>query len=223
MALTKSKLRDLYRARAANYDFFGNLYYLIGFREVRYRKRAVSALGLNSGDTVVEIGCGTGLNFPYLWVSVGETGRLIGVDLTDAMLAKARERIHRKGWQNVELLEVDAARYEFPAGIQGVLSTFALTLVPEYEQVIDHAARALASGGRLVIADFKKADRWPLWLVKLGVLITKPFGVTLDLTDRKPWEVMRKYFSRVDVMEFFAGSVYIATGEKSRAGGLAGC
>jgi ubiquinone/menaquinone biosynthesis C-methylase UbiE len=215
MALTKSKLRDLYRARAANYDFSANLYYLIGFREVRYRKRAVSALGLNSGDTVVEIGCGTGLNFPYLLVSVGETGRLIGVDLTDAMLAKARERIHRKGWQNVELLEVDAARYEFPAGIQGVLSTFALTLVPEYEQVIDHAARALASGGRLVIADFKKADRWPLWLVNLGVLITKPFGVTLDLTDRKPWEVMRKYFSRVDVMEFFAGSMYIATGEKS--------
>jgi ubiquinone/menaquinone biosynthesis C-methylase UbiE len=131
------------------------------------------------------------------------------------MLARARERTHRKGWQNVELLEVDAAHYEFPAGIQGVLSTFALTLVPEYEQVIDHAARALASGGRLVIADLKKADRWPLWLVHLAVLITKPFGVTLDLTDRKPWEVMRKYFSRVDVMEFFAGSMYIATGEKS--------
>jgi ubiquinone/menaquinone biosynthesis C-methylase UbiE len=215
MELTKSKLRDLYRARAASYDFSANLYYLIGFREVSYRKRAVAALGLNPGDTVVEIGCGTGLNFPYVLESIGGTGRLIGVDLTDAMLAKARERIRRKGWQNVELVEADAARYEFPAGIQGVLSTFALTLVPEYEQIIDHAARALASGGRLVIADLKKADRWPLWLVKLAVLITKPFGVSLDLTDRKPWEVMRKYFSRVDVREFFAGSMYIATGEKS--------
>jgi ubiquinone/menaquinone biosynthesis C-methylase UbiE len=74
MALTKTKLRDLYRARAANYDFCANLYYLIGFREVSYRKRAVSALGLNSGDTVVEIGCGTGLNFPYVLKSIGGRG-----------------------------------------------------------------------------------------------------------------------------------------------------
>lgn len=215
MALTKTQLRDLYRARAANYDFSANLYYLIGFREVSYRKLAVSALGLHSGYTVVEVGCGTGLNFPYLLQSIGKTGKLIGVDLTDAMLEKARERVRRNGWQNVELVEADAAAYVFPAGIHGVLSTFALTLVPEYEQVIARSARALASGGRLVIADFKKPDNWPLWLVKLGVLITKPFGVSLDLTDRKPWQVMTKYLSRVTVTELFGGSVYIAVGEKS--------
>lgn len=215
MALTKTQLRDLYRKRAATYDVTANLYYLVGFREVKYRKQSVSALGLNPGDTVVEIGCGTGLNFPYLLESIGETGRLIGVDFTGAMLEKAREKIHRNGWQNVDLVETDAARYAFPDGIQGVLSTFALTLVPEYEQIINHAAHALAPGGRLVISDFKKPDQWPLWLVKLGVLITKPFGVTLDLTDRKPWEVMRRYFSRVTVVELFAGSVYIAFGENS--------
>ncbi len=216
MALTKIQLRDLYRKRAANYDLSANLYYLIGLREVKYRKRVVSALNLTRGDTVVEVGCGTGLNFPYLLQSIGETGRLIGVDLTDAMLEKAMKRVQRKGWHNVELVEADAANYVFPAGIQGVISTFALTLVPEYEQVIDHAARALSSGGRFVIADFKKPDRSPLWLVKLGVLITKPFGVSLDLTDRKPWQAMTKLFARVTVTELFGGFVYIAVGEKSR-------
>jgi ubiquinone/menaquinone biosynthesis C-methylase UbiE len=215
MALTKTQLRDLYRRRAANYDYTANFYYLIGFREVQYRKRAVSALRLKHGDTVVEVGCGTGLNFPYLLQSVGETGRLIGVDLTDAMLKEAMKRVQRNGWHNVELVEADAVAYVFPTGIRGVLSTFALTLVPEYEQVIDHAARALAVGGRLVVADFKKPDQWPGWLVKLGVLITKPFGVSLDLTDRKPWEVMRKYFARVTVTEHFGGCVYIAEGAKS--------
>jgi demethylmenaquinone methyltransferase/2-methoxy-6-polyprenyl-1,4-benzoquinol methylase len=215
MALTKTQLRDLYRKRAANYDFTANLYYLFGFREAKYRRRAVSELALHAGDTVVEIGCGTGLNFPYLLESLGETGRLIGVDLTDAMLKKARERIRKKGWQNIELVEADAAEYKFPAGIQGVLSTFALTLVPEYEKVIDHAAHALADRGRMVVADFKKPEWWPLWLVKLFVLITSPFGVTLDLADRKPWEVMAKYFSSVEVAEFFGGAVYIAAGKKS--------
>jgi ubiquinone/menaquinone biosynthesis C-methylase UbiE len=215
MALTKSQLRGLYRKRAANYDFSANLYYLIGFREARYRKSAVSALGLKPGDTVVEVGCGTGLNFSYLLQSIGDTGRLIGIDLTDAMLEKAMKRIRRNRWRNVDLVEADAASYIFPAGIQGVLSTFALTLIPEYEQVIDHGARALTAGGRFVIADFKKPERWPLWLVKLGVLITRPFGVSLDLTERKPWQVMTKYFAQVIVRELFGGSVYIAVGEKS--------
>jgi ubiquinone/menaquinone biosynthesis C-methylase UbiE len=213
MALTKIQLRDLYRKRAANYDFSANLYYLIGFREVRYRKRAIAALGLKRGDTVVEVGCGTGLNFTYLLQSIGENGRLIGVDLTDAMLEKAMRRVQRHGWHNVKLVEADAAAYVFPAGIQGVLSTFALTLVPDYEQVIKNAADALAVGGRFVIADLKKPEQWPLWLVKLGARITKPFGVSLDLTDRKPWEVMRKYYSHVTVTELFGGTVYIAMGD----------
>ncbi|MGE5306165.1 MAG: class I SAM-dependent methyltransferase [Alphaproteobacteria bacterium] len=215
MALAKSQLRDLYRKRAAHYDFSANLYYLIGFREARYRKSAVSALGLKPGDTVVEVGCGTGLNFSYLLQSIGDTGRLIGIDLTDAMLEKAMKRVRRNRWRNVDLVEADAASYIFPAGIQGVLSTFALTLVPEYEQVIDHAARALVPGGRFVIADFKKSEHWPLWLIKLGVLITKPFGVSLDLAERKPWQVMTKCFTQVTVTELFGGSVYIAVGEKS--------
>lgn len=214
MALTKSQLRNLYRKRASNYDVSANLYYLIGFRESRYRKRAVSALRLNAGDTVVEVGCGTGLNFSYLLQSIGETGRLIGIDLTDAMLERAMKRIRRNGWHNVELVEADAATYAFPAGIQGVLSTFALTLVPEYEQVINHAARALAAGGRLVIADFKKPDRWALWLVKFAVWITKPFGVSLDLAERKPWQVMTKYLAHVTVTELFGGFAYIAVGER---------
>jgi ubiquinone/menaquinone biosynthesis C-methylase UbiE len=215
MALTKTQLRDLYRRRAANYDVSANLYYLIGFRELNYRKHAVLALDLKRGDTAVEVGCGTGLNFRYLLAAIGETGRLIGVDLTDAMLDKARQRINRTGWRNVELVEADAAAYSFPVGVQGVLSTFALTLIPEYEQVIDHAARALAVGGRFVLADFKKPDKWPLWLVNLGVLITRPFGVSLDLTERRPWEAMSKYFSHVTMTELFGGAVYIAVGEKS--------
>lgn len=66
-----------------------------------------------------------------------------------------------------------------------------------------------------MVADIKVPDKWPLWLVKLGVLITKPFGVSLDLGERKPWETMTKYFSQVTVTELFGGSMYIAVGEKS--------
>lgn len=218
MALTKIQLIDLYRLRAAWYDFSANLYYLIGFREAWYRKQAVAALELQSGDTVVEIGCGTGLNFNYLSDAVGDRGRIIGVDLTDAMLEQAAHRIAREKWSNVTLVQCDAADYEFPPEVQGVLSTFALTLVPEYERVITRAADALAAGGRLVVLDFRQPESWPMWLVRLGVLITQPFGVSLDLAVRKPWQVMKQYFSHVSTNRLFGGFVYIAVAKGREPG-----
>jgi demethylmenaquinone methyltransferase/2-methoxy-6-polyprenyl-1,4-benzoquinol methylase len=214
MALAQQQIRQLYRRRAGNYDFAANLYYLIGFREAKYRKMAVAALNLRPGDTVVELGCGTGLNFGYLLDAVGETGRVMGVDMTDAMLEQARWRVAQHGWHNVNLIQADAADYALPGGVAGVLSTFALTLVPAFEQVIARAAQALAPAGRLVVLDFKQPQQWPLWVVKLGVWLTRPFGVTLDLAQRKPWLAMRRVFPELRMQEYFGGFVYIATGSK---------
>jgi demethylmenaquinone methyltransferase/2-methoxy-6-polyprenyl-1,4-benzoquinol methylase len=66
MAFTEKEIVSLYRKRAKSYDFTANLYYLIGFREQVYRRKSVKALNLHAGDIVVEIVCGTGLNFPLL-------------------------------------------------------------------------------------------------------------------------------------------------------------
>jgi ubiquinone/menaquinone biosynthesis C-methylase UbiE len=63
MILNKEEILQLYRKRASGYDITANLYYLVGFREQAYRKKAVKAFNLYEDDTVVEIGCGTGLNF----------------------------------------------------------------------------------------------------------------------------------------------------------------
>ncbi len=54
---------------------------------------AVDALRLRGGETVVEIGCGTGLNSPFLQRAIGPQGKIVGLDLTDKMLDQARERI----------------------------------------------------------------------------------------------------------------------------------
>jgi demethylmenaquinone methyltransferase/2-methoxy-6-polyprenyl-1,4-benzoquinol methylase len=214
MALSKGAIRDLYRERAGSYDIAANLYYLIGFREAKYRKMAISALCLKPGDTAIEIGCGTGLNFQHTLRSIGKTGQLVGIDLTDAMLEKAKSRVERNGWRNIHLTQSDAAKYDFSSEINGIYSTFALTLIPEYEVIIERVSHALTSGGRFVVLDFKKPARWPLWIVKIGVAITKPFGVSLDLAERKPWETMKKYFSNVTVTEIFGGFAYIVVGEK---------
>nr|NIR86909.1 class I SAM-dependent methyltransferase [Candidatus Bathyarchaeota archaeon]NIW13598.1 class I SAM-dependent methyltransferase [Candidatus Thorarchaeota archaeon] len=179
--LTKQELVSLYQKRAKNYDLFANLYYLIGFRELVYRKQAVAALNLKTGDTVVEIACGTGLNFSLLHNAVGPSGKIIGVDITDKMLEQAQQRIDNHGWANIELIKTDAADYIFPKGINGIISVFAITLIPEYAQIIENGSRALAKGGRFAILDFKEPENRPLCLTKLFVFLTKGFGVSLDL------------------------------------------
>lgn len=214
MALNKKELVDLYRRRARRYDFTAQLYYLVGFREWAYREEAVAALGLSQGGTVVEIGCGTGLNFTLLQQAVGLRGKIIGVDLTDSMLSVARERVRQNGWSNVELVQTDAATFEFPTPVNGIISTFAITLIPEYESVIQRGADALAPGAHLVILDFKLPANWLSRLAPLLVLTMRPFGVSIDLVGRHPWEAMMRHLSNVSMTERYGGIAYIARGER---------
>jgi ubiquinone/menaquinone biosynthesis C-methylase UbiE len=206
----------VYRRRARWYDVTSHLYWLIGYRVDRYRREGVEALRLAPGDTVVEIGCGTGHNLPLLERAVGSTGRIIGVDLTDSMLQQARRRVERAGWRNVELIQTDAARFEFPARVDAVYSSFALALVPEFDEVIRRAAAALAPGKRMVIVDLKAPGGWPPWLLRAAVRLVRPFAVTLGLAERRPWESLHRHFSDVTVERRYLGTTYIAMGETQR-------
>jgi ubiquinone/menaquinone biosynthesis C-methylase UbiE len=210
----KKEIFQLYRRRAKHYDLTANLYYLLGFREFSYRKRAVQNLNLHQGDTVVELGCGTGLNFRFIQAKIGPEGRIIGVDLTDYMLDKARQRTQRQGWKNVEFVQSDAASFRVPDKVNGILSTFAITLEPEYDLVIRDGSMALAAGGRFVVLDIKMPDHAPMWLIKLGVLVMKPFGVSFELATRHPWESIDRHLRRVCFLELFWGFAYISVGEK---------
>ena len=110
---------------------------------------------------MVDLGCGTGANFPWLERAVTASGRIVGVDLTDAMLREARGRVESAGWVNVELVESDVANYELPGNIGGVLSTYAMTMVDDYDGVIRRAAEALRTGGRLAILEMKRPEGLP--------------------------------------------------------------
>jgi ubiquinone/menaquinone biosynthesis C-methylase UbiE len=213
MALTKKSIELLYQKRAKRYDISANSYYLLGIREFAYRKMAVQALNIKQGDTVVEIGCGTGLNFKYLRKKVGPEGKIIGVDLTSEMLSMADKRIRRNGWSNITVVQSDAAIYRFPEHIDGIISTFALTLVPEYDKIIQKGASCLIPGRRLVILDFKKSENWPMWLLKLFVIFTRPFGVSRDLADRHPWGSIARYMTLIEFKELFFGGIYLCVGE----------
>src|ERR1700759_5167472 len=111
---TRQHLIEMYRKKARHYDVTSRLYPAPGYPQRAQRLRAVRALGLRAGDTVIDIACGTGLNFPLIQDAIGPGGHLVGVDLTDAMLAQAQDRIAANGWGNVSLVQADAAGYDFP-------------------------------------------------------------------------------------------------------------
>src|SRR3954464_8776403 len=162
---TRAQLIETYRKSARHYDLTSRLYY----PQRAHRRRAVQALRLRPGDSVVEIACGTGLNFPLIEQEIGPDGRIFGVDLTSAMLAQAQHRIETNGWRNVSLVQADAAEFEFPAGVDAILATYAHALLPEPRRVIARGADALSAGGRWVVLDLKVPDNTPRWLARLAI------------------------------------------------------
>jgi demethylmenaquinone methyltransferase/2-methoxy-6-polyprenyl-1,4-benzoquinol methylase len=216
----RQEIVEIYRKRAANYDLTANLYYLIGYPEWRYRNITVERLNLSPGDTVVELGCGTGLNFGLVQEHIGQEGKLIGVDLTDAMLEQAQQRVDRQGWQNVELIRQDVAQYKFPQGVDAIYSTFALSLIPEAPAVISRAASALADDGYWSLLDFEIPARWPDWLVDAMLLLVKPFTPTEDWVGRKPWPeikaAMRQELTDLKEENYYLGMTYIMSGRPDR-------
>jgi demethylmenaquinone methyltransferase/2-methoxy-6-polyprenyl-1,4-benzoquinol methylase len=193
-----------------------NLYYLIGFRGWQQRREAVQSLDLHAGDTVVEIGCGTGLNFGMIREAVGDSGKIIGVDATDAMLAQARRRAQNHGWSNVDLVLSDVRSFRFPGSTAGILSTYALSIMPNVEDVLERGKHSLKVGGRLSVLDLQVPERVPSWLVPLLMLLVKPFGATMDWVWSKPWEKIQKQmvelFAHVETKTFYAEVAYLITG-----------
>ena len=212
---TPEEVNEVYRRRARFYDWSVNAYYLIGFRWWTYRRRAVAALQLQRGATVVEIGCGTGLNFGLLQRRIGSSGRLLGVDLCADMLQRARRRVAVKGWKNVELIQARAADFEFPAAVDAVFSTFALSLEPRFDEVIAKAAAMLAPGGRFVLLDLRMPDNWLRHLAPALVWLVRPFAVSLEVAKRQPWESLRRHFPQYSYQAGYLGIIYIAIGQQN--------
>ena len=173
---THEHLIETYRKKAKHYDVTSRLYPAPGYPQRTQRLRALRALRLSPGDTVVDVACGTGLNFSMLQDAIGPTGRIVGIDLTDAMLDRARARVAVNGWGNVHLEQADAAEFDFPGDVDAILSTYALSQVPECAQVIAHGAAALAGGGRWAVLDLKVPARTPRWLSHVGIAAIRPFA-----------------------------------------------
>jgi ubiquinone/menaquinone biosynthesis C-methylase UbiE len=218
----REHLIEVYRKKAKHYDVTSRLSPVPGYPEWAQRRRAVQALGLRPGSAVVEVACGTGRNFPLIESLIGPSGRIVGVDLTDAMLAQAQKRIETNGWSNISLVQADAAEFDFPSGVDAILTTYALTQVPECADVIAHGTAALTGSGRWVVLDLKVPADLPQWLTRLGAALVRPFASIDQWLTRRPWEVihaaMQKELADVSWTELSFGTAFLAAGSRALEG-----
>lgn len=121
------------------------------------RARAVETLDLDPGDTVVEMGCGTGANVPYLQERVGPAGRVVGVDFTPEVLARARER---SPWGNVAFVRGDANRPPVDGPVDAVLASFVVGMLPDPARTVDRWLALLGHDGRLALLDAVSTRAW---------------------------------------------------------------
>jgi SAM-dependent methyltransferase len=115
--------------------------------------------GIQDGDVVLDLGCGAGIDLLLAAELAGPRGRVIGVDMTEAMLATARQAVADSGRANVEVREglIEDLPVE-NASVDRVISNCVINLSPQKRRVFAEIARVLRPGGRMLVYDIIAED-----------------------------------------------------------------
>lgn len=106
------------------------------------RDRLVSDIEIQPGETVLDVGCGTGKHFSRIQESLRGTGKLLGIDCSIPMLKQCRRTIERHAWTNVDLSDVEYGHKPLNAGnADVVLMSYSLSMIPDWRSALECAHR----------------------------------------------------------------------------------
>lgn len=183
-------------------------------REKKLRKKAIIKLDLKKGDTVLDLCCGTGLNFPYLLEEIGPEGRIVGFDYSKEMLSAAKKSIEKNKWQNIELIHGNAEELPLPKeSFNGVFSSLGISTVQNQEKALDRAKDVLKENKKIVILDAESFSG--IWKI-LNILIKPAYKKLADWDYKKNvTQSFAEIFPKFEAEEFNLGTIYILSGQKN--------
>lgn len=151
---------DVFSRAASSYNSIGPRHF------TSFARQLVEYVDVRSSDHILDVATGTGVVLLAAAERCGDAGRMVGVDLTPAMLERAATAIRDRHLGNAELLELDAEHLALPDGTFDVaLSAFAISSFPSRGRALEECRRVLRCGGRLGLLDglgwyFQHDPRW---------------------------------------------------------------
>jgi len=163
----KEKVERYFKETAHKWDEIRKDYYDENLREIVIQKA-----NIKTGNIVLDVGCGTGFLSLGVAKAVGEYGKVVGVDISEEMMKKAKENLSKVGVSNIEFRMGDAENIPLEDNsVDAVVGNMVLHHCPNPESAIKEMVRVLKPEGRLVLADMEEhKEKWlkdemaDLWL-----------------------------------------------------------
>jgi demethylmenaquinone methyltransferase/2-methoxy-6-polyprenyl-1,4-benzoquinol methylase len=208
--------------RPARYTRFAGLYNLVSMEPIYRtgRRLGIGGLKLRPGDHVLDIGCGTGHNFPLLEQAIGEGGHIVGVDLSAQMLEQAARRVERQGWGNVSLVRANAETLDqsdlttsdvesAPRAFDAVLFTYSLSLMTDWPQAWRQSTTLARDQASVSVVDMQLPQARARWLSPLARLACALGGSDIMA---HPWTVLERETTHVKDWTLRGGHIQVRAG-----------
>jgi ubiquinone/menaquinone biosynthesis C-methylase UbiE len=192
-----------YKRRAGIYDAELALFEPI-------RADAIAALNLRHGQTVLDVGCGTGLSFELLHQRVGASGRIVAIEQCPEMMAQARARATESRWHNVHLICEPAAAAHVRGQADAALFHFTHDILRE-DAALDNVLAHVKPGARVVATGLQWAPPWAV-PTNAFVMAAALHSVTSFEGLGHPWSKLARRLRHVDIQHALMGGIYIASG-----------
>jgi demethylmenaquinone methyltransferase/2-methoxy-6-polyprenyl-1,4-benzoquinol methylase len=172
------------------------------------RERVIGLLDLKRGDVVLDVGCGTGLNFQLIEEAIGLEGSIVGIDLSPEMLEHAAAAA--RPWSNVTLVRAAVDEAQIPVAADAVL--FSLTHdILQTPAALDNVFAHTKPGARVAAYGYKWAPWWTgPW--NLAIRNLTRYAITTRDGFSKPWLLLAEYVPDLEVETALMGAMYFAHG-----------